>query len=221
MGIEEKNLIEIPFDPHLTKLGCEQARSRGKVIRKILDSYSEKTGKKVRPVLMSSPFLRTIMTTYHIASQLENIYENTIYLQENISELLWEDDFKENPLDKLYITKYNINDYIDLEKSGMKLGGNFLDDPTLPKARYPEPTQVCDKRMEKFFDAFHEYFFKNYDHEEFVPILVSHRYVLESAVAQGYFKAKTVDFDYCGMLHVEYPDAPKEWKNFKVLHAGV
>lgn len=68
-----------------------------------------KNGSKITPVIMCSPFLRTIQTAYHIATTLDNFFEKTICLDYHLSELMKE--FTEDPLPKLFSNLYEIQEF--------------------------------------------------------------------------------------------------------------
>lgn len=69
---EEKSKIQLEFDPHLTKLGQKQGTDTGIFIEKYLkENFPSKTFKNC--YLVSSPFLRCIMTAEAIGLAFQTI----------------------------------------------------------------------------------------------------------------------------------------------------
>ena len=52
---------------------------------------------------MSSPFLRCLMTSRNLASELPKIYNNSIYVQEEFGEVMYSCDFPFNVLPELHL----------------------------------------------------------------------------------------------------------------------
>lgn len=84
-----------PYDPELTHRGYKQAQSIG---HQLLEKFPNLTDKRI--TFLSSPFIRTMMTTFGILHGL-NITDQTIRLEHGICEFLSENMFKENPTDFL------------------------------------------------------------------------------------------------------------------------
>ncbi len=88
---EEKENIEIPFDPHLTKLGQLQAQQTGKLIQEKINEYNRnlhvnnpEEQEEIEVIIITSPFLRCVMTAFEIAKQMKKVYENSIFFTRSL-----------------------------------------------------------------------------------------------------------------------------------------
>ena len=220
----EKMLIELNIDPHLSKKGVKQAELTGLYIKKLIENYKndlileEKLNKdeNIEVLFISSPFLRCLMTSFHIAKNL-NVFKNTIFVDKTIAEFLNETDFKKNVLKNLYIEKNDINNYIDLQKENLNLSFEPLfDDPILIKPNFPENLSMAKKRIHSFLNFIEKFFFDNFSEKKYVIIWVSHLFSLEIAV-NHYSNTNCYDFGYCSIVQSLIN---KKTKKCKLLLAG-
>ena len=145
----EKKKVKLYYDPHLTDFGALQAQTTALEIQKRLNCYSEElkskglgTGKKITPVIICSPFLRTIQTAFNIASKLDCVYENSIFVQHEICEFIWDQqEFDKDPLPILFSKNAELKDYLeygcDFINSPIKLKANLFSDPEFIMAKWP------------------------------------------------------------------------------------
>lgn len=144
--IEKKN-IELSFDPHLTKLGGFQAEEAGSLIHSKVMGSIGKDQKSPKYLILSSPFLRTIMTSCSIIKSLgsENIYKNTIFLDNTICEHLAE-KLGQDPLPNLHIRKTDISKlkkYFEYQlQDGLISEGEHVSIPKWPEEMVPRPHRL-------------------------------------------------------------------------------
>lgn len=223
---DEKDLVEMPYDPHLTKKGAIQAKIAGKEIQKRITAYEEKSGSKITPVIMCSPFLRTIQTAYHISTTLDNFFEKTIYLDYHLSELMKE--FNEDPLPKLFSNLYEIQELekynLFFKKEKILLERNPFQHPDLIYPQLGESDSDCNKRIAKWLELMPKLFFNKFDPKKYALIWISHAAVLAGAVchysptdAAKNFSWKNIG--YCGIVEVLNED-PLKVDNYQLITKG-
>ncbi|KRX09859.1 hypothetical protein PPERSA_03921 [Pseudocohnilembus persalinus] len=114
----ERKTVQLDHDPHLTKLGCLQAQASGQRLEEEIQNYfkhlkqekliGEDEKDEIEIIMLSSPFLRTMMTAFHLAQQIKKrVYKKTIYLQYEFCENIANYDFSEDPLKDLFIVRQN------------------------------------------------------------------------------------------------------------------
>lgn len=232
----EKKKCELYFDPHLTDFGALQVKMSALEIQKRINLFEEElktkglsSGKKLTPVVIASPFLRTIQTAFNLAKNLDSIYQNTVFLQNEIMELLWnEQEFNIDPLPVLFSRTRKVEDLIpygaDFINSGLKLEFNPLfKDPEFVQPKYPEKKVETINRAHKFFKRIPHLFFEKFPFNEYVLIWVSHQYILASAL---WFYTDLTPETYpdslvqiCGIFDTRFPDI-KNLEKYKLLQIG-
>lgn len=96
---EYKN-IEREYDPHLTKVGEQQAAKTGLFINQLIKDHAIKHGLKMEDIkitCMVSPYLRCVTTARYLLQSLDN-NPNEMFLQEELAELQYTYDFDKNML---------------------------------------------------------------------------------------------------------------------------
>ena len=233
----ELEKIQFPYDPHLTLLGELQARITAHKILQKIEEYEESLKKsnffksKIQPIIITSPFLRTIQTSYQIAKELGPIYQDTIFLQEDIQELL--DDhktfgFDQDPRPRLFSKVMKLEEFqnygIDFINGKIKLKPSEIYDPEYKTPTYPELKKDCDSRAEKFIKSFTKIFFKKFKFNEHLLIFVTHQYLLASC-CWTLKKTNIHEFPlekvgYCGILDCRLIDPEDCCEKFDVLQLG-
>lgn len=89
------------YDPPLSSLGELQCVLTGKYLK----SFEKEI------IIVSSPFLRCLQTANIIKSHLPNIFNDSIYIEENASEILHPAWFDENVIEKLEVNRGNLEKY--------------------------------------------------------------------------------------------------------------
>ena len=203
----ERAKIEKSYDVHLTDKGAVQCSKSGEYIKSII-------GNK-KAIVICSPFLRTIQTAVNAAQHL-NVYNNTIYLQDEVGEILIPEDFKENPHPKIHVNENGfekVKSYIDYEKLGFKLEKNgFVQDERMIKAIYPEDLDYCVKRLTLFQEALVEKFSKEFSLDDHVICIFSHQGPLRAwriVLNRGNEDGLPI-YNYCGITIAEWEDMKKE-----------
>lgn len=228
---EEKSNVELYFDPHLTVFGSMQSKLTGNALQKLIDDYQLSIGssKKMIPIILASPFLRTIQTAYHIASALDTIYENTIFIQNELSEVLWDKgEFDKDPFPFLFSRTRTIEPFkkygMDFTGSNIKLGQELFQSPEFRYPKYPETTEACQERIARFCENIPKLFFSRFNPKEYVLIWVSHQYCLASAIWHlAQVKPHQFPYDlieFCGILEVRYEEPDTNLKKFNILTMG-
>jgi len=214
--IEEKKLIEIDFDPHLTKFGTIQAFATGEVIKtQINEALSSGliTLPSPKYLILSSPFLRTIQTSYHIAKYLgDDVYNKTIYLHDSICECLDTKNYKFHPLSQLYIktkTSDDMSKYFDYQIKDDFLPGNIIPD-------YPEDGVTFPPRIQKAFEYIQDYILKKEEYKNLIVLLITHQAGVEGILEM--YKELDKHIYYCSVNQFYFPECKKE--NCKVLMKG-
>ncbi len=232
----ERKRVELYYDTHLSDKGAVQGQLTGKEIqRKIQDyesfllKFGQSSNKKIIPIIISSPFLRTIQTAFHIANALDSVYENTIFIQEEISELLWnQQEFDKDPRPILFSQTRKIEDFsnygLDFKNSKIKLGGKLFKSEEFIKPKYPEELDHCQMRVATFCEKIAQIFFTNFNYNEYVLIWVSHQYCLACSIWH-YLKLKPFEFkddsiELCGIVDCRYENPKTELKNYKIVQKG-
>ena len=181
-GEEEKQKIQIEFDPHLTDLGKVQARRAGDQLIKLLDKYLEKSNKKsdeMKFLILSSPFQRCIQTAYHLSQALpkENIIGQKIYLNDFLAEHLDPLYYEKNILKDLQsrIDASVIRKHVDYDvQDGYPELGDYFSTPD-----FPEGNKI-HKRVADGWDKLQPLYLEEINKEgNVVLILVTHGYVVE------------------------------------------
>lgn len=220
---KEKKNVKLYFDPHLTELGALQAvftaseiKTRILAFETELQSKGLSSGKKITPVILVSPFIRTIQTAYHIARNLDCFYENSIYIQPEISELLWDQqEFNIDPMPLLFSKNHHkLEDYsqygLDFVTTGINLKNRLFSDPKLIQPKYPEKKEECINRMWTFLDKVPKMFFERFKFNEHVLIWVSHQFALASTVWLYENITPEVWLDsnveLCGIVDIRFPE---------------
>lgn len=215
-NLDEKQAVEIACDPNLTILGVKQADCSGKFLQEKIDEYESNlkeknlnSGKPIKTIIVTSPFLRTIQTAYGIAKNIKNLHENSIFIQEHFCEYLSTHEFKEDPMDQIYYKTRSLdelNKYADLQGSNITLKEPFWEDPSLDVPKYVEKN--IEERTEKVLKSLFNHYVNNYPFNEYVLIYISHARVIQSSLDYlgGFY-----DFiDYCGVVQIEFPEASKK-----------
>ena len=170
----EKQKVKLYYDPHLTEFGSLQAQITGMEIKSKLLAFNDElkskgmsSWKKITPVIITSPFLRTIQTAYHIARNLDEIYQNTIFIQNEIAELLWDQqEFDLDPLPILLSRTQKLEDFrdygVDFLTSGLNLKSKLFSDPEFIQPKYPEQKDECIKRVQTFLKKVPKLFFEKF-----------------------------------------------------------
>ena len=81
---EEKKLISVKTDVHLTKVGHDQAHKTGHMIAKKLEELKKEGSidQDAKVILLSSPYYRTLQTARMVAEGLDNdIHSNTLFVE--------------------------------------------------------------------------------------------------------------------------------------------
>ncbi len=232
----EKKKVDLYFDPHLTEYGSLQAQMAAKEIQTKLNNFEQElrlknlsSGKKIMPVIIASPFLRTIQTAYHITRNLDCVYENTIFLQNEIAELLWDQqEFNVDPLPLLFSKTRPLDKFLDFGldfmNSGLKLSWNLFSNSEFISPKYPEEIEEAQKRIACFLKNVAKIFFEKFKYNEYVLVWVSHQYCLASA-AWFYTGLTPLSFphsliDLCGILDCRYTDPENNLNEFKIRQVG-
>lgn len=232
----EKKKVKLYYDPHLTDFGALQAQTTALEIQARLNSYSEElkfkglgSGKKIIPVILCSPFLRTIQTAFNIASRLDCVFENSIFLQQEICEFIWDQqEFDKDPLPILFSKTKDLPDYLeygcDFINSGIKLKSNLFSDPEFIQAKWPELKEVCQKRVAVFLKKIAKLFFAKFRYTEYALVWVAHQYCLASGIWHYTDLTPATHPDdlvqICGILDCRYPDPENNLEKFKILQIG-
>lgn len=220
---KEKENVKLYFDPHLTELGVVQAvftaseiKTRILAFEAELESKGLGSGKKITPVILVSPFIRTIQTAYHIARNLDYFYENSIFVQPEISELLWDQqEFNVDPMPLLFSNNHHkLEDYfeygLDFLTAGVNLKGRLFSDPEFIQPRYTEKKEECIHRIRTFLDKVPKMFFERFKFNEHVLIWVSHQFALASTVwLYENISAEVwpdTNVELCGIVDIRFPE---------------
>ncbi|KAL4479619.1 hypothetical protein ABPG72_004215 [Tetrahymena utriculariae] len=212
----ERKSIQILYDPHLSSKGVKQAEETGKFIIKKIDEYAKsqqgleeiKDQEDIQAIIISSPFLRAIQTSFAIAKNLKKIYQNTIFLQEDVCEWLSVHDYQNFPLDTiLYRSRLSeMNKYID--ESLFEIKWNFFQPKKRP--RFPEKPDCADERIALGMELMKQKYFKDFDPKKYVVIYITHQYTLQSSMLTYGTKEVAENCDFCAVLQVLYPKASQQ-----------
>jgi len=214
----EQEKIEISFDPHLTEIGQKQAKNTGLFIQqKVKEASSNGLLSTPTPkyLILTSPFLRCVQTANHIAKALgpENLFDNAIFLDNSICELLSIGFYEKNVLPELYLRtkpKSDIAKYIDIELKDSLIPGNIVPE-------YPETHGSFFNRLEFAYRYIKDYLLGEEVYKNVVVILITHGFavqvVLEIMNEYDYLK----EVDYCSTQQIYYPDPVKSKEDYKVL----
>jgi len=212
----EKDKIELSFDPHLTDLGKLQAYYAGETIKSLTKQAYEKNllkTDKVKYLVVSSPFLRCIQTSYHVIQALgqENVLNKTIYLEEAVCEHLSSNYFKTNPLPQL-LSRTKIQEvqkkYVDFDiQDGLVEKGTYLYTP-----KYPETYDTFDERKEAIRAIIEHYATKINKDEDIVLVIATHGWSVE-AFLEDHGLLDDYDIRYTCLNQLLYdPTHPKKGK---------
>jgi broad specificity phosphatase PhoE len=97
----EHSKVLLEYDPPLSSLGELQSVMTA--------DYLNSLEKEI--IIVSSPFLRCLQTAKIIKSKLSKVYNNCIYIEESLGEILHPAWFDENVIEKLEINRGNLNLY--------------------------------------------------------------------------------------------------------------
>eukprot|EP01016_Furgasonia_blochmanni_P036726 TRINITY_DN4229_c0_g1_i1.p1 TRINITY_DN4229_c0_g1~~TRINITY_DN4229_c0_g1_i1.p1 ORF type:complete len:304 (+),score=4.81 TRINITY_DN4229_c0_g1_i1:171-1082(+) len=220
----ERERIEIPFDPHLTEKGCAQAEETGIFLEEQIKAYekllsirkgTDWTG-RVKAVVISSPFLRTMMTAHNIVSRLSNVYENRIFIQDGFCEYL-DKYFTHDVRRDLYIrtrTREETLKYFDYP-----VQDEIVPEGNLYNVVYPETMEECDRRVAYNMESLRESFSERFPQDEFVFIIVTHQFIVESVLRAYKNEVPLWSVEYCGIAHVAFEDI-KDPNSFSVPIKG-
>ncbi|KAM3127872.1 hypothetical protein pb186bvf_020025 [Paramecium bursaria] len=184
---DEYSNIELQFDPHLTKVGNQQAIQTGKYIQDLLKNF-----KDIEVVCMSSPYLRCITTAKRILEQLN--CQQKIYIQHEISEFQMTYDFDKDHQSELHLQRKNVEKYIGKQDI---INQKYFVDPKMIEAKFPETMNKAQERTHLFLQALET----KYKQENKIYICVTHQGVIEAA--SQYFGKNPPFVDYCGMVIVD------------------
>lgn len=181
---EEKKEIEKSYDPHLTQLGCWQSKQTGEHLNKILSEYASKHQldlKDVEPIIVSSPYLRCLMSTVHIVKQLPRILENAIFVQDEFGEVMYSHYFTFFALPEIHL---KASDWGKLESKYLGLGeikvkGAYFKDERLVLPKYPESSEEVWKRVSTNLQVVMENYVKAPNSLRNPVIVVTHQGVME------------------------------------------
>lgn len=233
----EKSRIELSHDPHLTKLGEFQAQLTAKAILQKLETYENELKsqklftKKLEVVILASPFLRTIQTAYHIASSLDCVYEKSVFIFDEIIELLDDDEkygYKQDPRPILFSNIMKIEDYqrygLDFMSKSISLKKCELSHSEYKTPIFPESFEKCEARIANFLKNFPKVFYKRFKPTETVLLWVSHQFCLAAAcwvLKNSNIKEFPLEnVGYCGILDCRVEDVEGECEKIKVLQWG-
>jgi len=192
----DKNKIN-KYDPKLTETGRSQAELIGNQVKEIIKKNLNKDLCDVKILLLSSPFLRTLMTS---ESFIEGLMKNNLESNNNVKiemhyglyEFLHERNFDRHPEKYLEINKKkNVNESIPILKNlfyGEKIINVILPD------MFPESWQELIDRYRKSFYQIREEFMKS---EYEVLILVTHGYAVKTLATELNCKDDCSIIDYC------------------------
>lgn len=207
-GGEEWAKNEVKFDPHLTPLGALQAQAAGQRVAKIVKSAIDDgllATPKPKILVLSSPFLRCIMTARNIIKGLQDEYEivdNAIHVQYGLAEYI-EAAFDATVLEDLHFAKGDkekLSKYVDYE---VKKG--YIDETDfelLPK--YSEDWPGYHKRFLYFVDRFRKLHEEKLEKEGIVTLAVSHGAAIQCSMEIWDTYDAAVGFPYCGINHLHF-----------------
>ena len=186
-------------------------------------------GKRLTPVILTSPFLRTIQTAYHIASALDYVFENTLFLQDELKEFLWDqEEFDKDPQPILFSKTRTLEEFgkygLDFSGSKLKLGKSLFENPAFLYPVYPEKEEACQERVARFVNMIPQLFFSKFRANEYVLVWVSHQYCLAAAIwslaklSEESFPDELVQL--CGILDVRYEEPDSDLLKYKILQRG-
>eukprot|EP01016_Furgasonia_blochmanni_P055542 TRINITY_DN9318_c0_g1_i1.p1 TRINITY_DN9318_c0_g1~~TRINITY_DN9318_c0_g1_i1.p1 ORF type:complete len:241 (+),score=29.05 TRINITY_DN9318_c0_g1_i1:142-864(+) len=191
------NKIEINFDAQLTDYGVEQSRKTGRCIQNLITDYSRSIDAKPKVILLSSPLLRALMTADAIKKELSDVYENSVFTQDAIFEVMkkYDRDVRQD----IYLRAKTEEDHRKYFKCKVREGFFPENETQLPV--FPEDEEKCIKRGA----AFCEYLWNQlnsgkYGVREHIFVIVTHQIIVEAA--QAYFGAPVAEPKVCSIFQV-------------------
>jgi broad specificity phosphatase PhoE len=209
-GAEDKKLITLEFDPPLTALGCRQAEVTGKEVSRLLKQANFKPR---RFIFVTSPYLRCVQTSIHMAEGLEGgeIFENTLFLQDPLGEFFHRTWFDRNVLSELFVRK-RPEEFLKLcplyEKR--KIKESFIEEADLLQPKYPEDFNDYYKRVDFCFRNIRDYYFEKFDPKQDVLIIVSHGYAIQVVLENFGALQKLNAVEYCCINQFYYEDVNRD-----------
>ncbi|CAI2376827.1 unnamed protein product [Moneuplotes crassus] len=195
-------------DLEITDFGKEQAEATGKVILQILETCPDA---KVK--IVTSPFLRCIMTANIIAKQIGTTEVNVEPL---VMEGLWDKIFEEKP---------PIDSFLCRELSNQEFSDRFMDPSVtlnLPDSEeYEKLSERYPESLEQIYKRYHDYMREN-NHINIkseapqVVIAVSHALSVDSV--RDFGNGEKIIVDYCSVGCIEFDKENKE--NFSLALNG-
>lgn len=217
----EKSNVELDFDPHLTEFGKLQAFHAGQVIKKTAEEAASKEmdGKQVKYMVVSSPFLRCIMTAHSIIKSLgeEKIYGGKLFLDNSITETNRDVYFDKDPADDLYVRtkKDEVSKYIDFPiQDGLLDDGEHVGGPEFPENFKEESFR--QKRRELYSKILEHYTKNTKDEGNVALVIVSHWYVMEIILEHHGHDAKDVEVSYTSVTHIDLDKEDQDKVVFKL-----
>lgn len=196
-GEEERALVELNFDSHLTKLGCKQAFETGQYLATKLANKTV--------VMVVSPFLRTIMTAHQLSLSLPSIHENTFFLHEEVGEYLKPDDFDRYIYDDIYIKTKGENaireKYANLnDPKAIQLKNKLFEGENTFISVFPETEEHLHEKVKVFTSELVSYFKANFNPETHVLLVVTHQASIRAFRENVLGTTEGIEIGYCGLV---------------------
>lgn len=197
---KERSRVIKDFDPPLTQIGLNQADVTGKFIKKIIKSIDNE--KKI-PIIISSPFLRCVETSLQIAEKFDNIFNESIYIEDCLGEYMQRTWFSYNIIDELFIKTNKLKEE-SLKKR--KIVKGFLDKRKSIdlQPKYPEDFIVFFKRIQNTLKSIAEKFFKEISSKNLFVIIVTHGYAVQVLLNNYAALQKLEISEYCSITLLKY-----------------
>lgn len=170
----------LPFDPPLTALGVRQAESSATRIQSLAPQGATFH-------IVSSPFLRCLMTAAALAKRLNA----PVHVQEGFGEWLYAGDFTESPMDKLKLI-------VSPEEVEKELQVRLSPTESFARARYPESLSSLRTRVRSTYNRYLPQV------REQVLVIVTHMYLVNALTE--IWAGHSCDFSedyYCILSHAE------------------
>lgn len=186
---KEKSRTYNQYDPPLTSIGLKQSSITG--------AFLENSMKGKLPIIITSPFLRCVQTALQIADSFGQIYENTIFYEELLGEMLHRTWFP-----------YNVNESLSIKSSKPKGKYEFVNGFINKKGtegflpQYPENFLDFFKRVQKCAELIAVRFFKEFDEKEHFLIIVTHGYAVQVLLRNYGAMQKLQNTEYCSITQI-------------------